>query len=50
MDKNIKIFRALNSVIIVENGCKKIINDRSLMLKNNEDILKIYNRKGGKSE
>lgn len=45
MDKNIQIFRVLNSVIIVENGVKKIINTPSIIEKSNEEIIKIYNER-----
>lgn len=42
---NIKIFRVMNSVIIVENGVKKIINTPSIIEKDDEEIIRIHNER-----
>lgn len=43
--KDIKIFRVLNSVIIVENGSKQIITDEYITRKTDNEILTIYNNR-----
>lgn len=45
MSDNIQIFRVLNSVIIVENGVKKIVTTPSIIEKSNDEIIKIYNER-----
>lgn len=51
MDKKIEVFRIMNMVMIVDNGVKKIINDKEMLKKSNEEILTIYNKRkcGGDS-
>lgn len=45
MIDNVRIFRIANSVIIVDNGVKRLINDVAITSKSNEEILKKYNQR-----
>jgi hypothetical protein len=41
-NKEIKIYKILNSILIVDNGIKKVINDTTLLQKTNNQILEWY--------
>jgi len=41
--EDVKIFKIFNVVIIVDNGVKKIISDKNIITKSNNEILTIYN-------
>lgn len=45
MNEDIKIYRIFNSIIIVENGMRKVITDKEMLKKTNNEILKIYNER-----
>ncbi len=45
MNENIKIYRAFNSIIIIDDGLKKIITDKEMLKKTNQEVLKIYNER-----
>lgn len=42
---DIKVFKMANMVIIVDKGCKKIITDKNIITKSNNEILNIYNNR-----
>jgi len=41
-NKEIKIYKVLNSILIVDNGITKIINNSELLQKTNNQILEWY--------
>ena len=53
MNNNIKVFKFFNTVIIIDNGIKKIITDKNIITKSKNEILVIYNNRrkcGDKNE
>lgn len=50
MNSTPQIFKMFNSVVIVDNGVKKIINDSNIVNLPVGEILKIYNERRGSNE
>ena len=42
MNDNIKVYKVLNSILIVDNGIKKIVNDNKLFQKSDNQIIDWY--------